>query len=167
MNLVQKNSITTTLLLPSNLRFLFFIFSLSLLMACKNNTSTVEETPSLEDENVVHIPEDFPPFYAKFHVDPEFQLNHIQFPLAGKSDTEKWQAEDWEMHKPFSNTAEFKRDYENIGGMITETIMDNNGMFYIVRRFAKLDKEWSLIYYTQGTKLDGFVPDDNPSDEGQ
>lgn len=160
MKLVQKNLKTITLLLPSKLNYLLLLFLLPLLFGCKNETATVSNAPSyVEDENVVHIPEDFPGFYAKFHIDPEFQLNHIQFPLAGKEDGEKWEAEDWEIHKPFSNTSEFKRDIENISGIITETIMDNNGMFYIVRRFAKLGEEWNLIFYTQGTNLDGFVPD--------
>lgn len=166
MKSMQKSSMTITLLLPSNLRFLLFICFLPLIIACNNNSS-VSNTPILEDENVVHIPEDFPSFYAKFHVDPEFQLNHVQFPLAGKSATESWQAETWEIHKPFSNTSEFKRDIENVAGIITETIMDNNGMFYIVRRFAKLGSDWKLIFYTQGTNLDGFVPDDNPPSEDQ
>ena len=132
--------------------------------SCKNNESnaaTVDE--SVMDENTVIIPEDFPSFYAKFHVDPEFQLNHIQFPLMGASNEEKWTAETWEIHKPFVDSGEFKRDIENVGGIITETIMDNNGMFYIVRRFAKLGEDWKLIFYTQGTNLDGFVPDDGDS----
>lgn len=159
MRLMQKSSTTTTLLLPSSLKFLLPLIILPLLFACKNNSGQSVENSYVEDENVVYIPEDFPSFYAKFHIDPEFQLNHVQFPLAGKSKTESWDLESWEIHKPFSNTSEFKRDMENIGGIITETIIDNNGMFYIVRRFAKLGEDWNLIYYTQGTNLDGFVPD--------
>ena len=162
MKLTEKNLVTTTLLLPSNLRFLLLLLFLPFIIACKNNAGESATNNFVEDENVVHIPEDFPSFYAKFHIDPEFQLNHVQFPLAGKSDTEKWEAKDWDIHKPFSNTSEFKRDIENVAGIITETIIDNNGMFYIVRRFAKLGQEWNLIFYTQGTNLDGFVPDDNP-----
>lgn len=160
MKLRQKNLKIITLLLPSKNKTLFLILFLPFIFSCKNNTSPSLPISTVEDENVVHIPEDFPSFYAKFHVDPEFQLNHIQFPLSGKGDNEKWTAEEWEIHKPFSNTAQFKRDIENIAGIITETIMENNGMFYIVRRFAKLGDEWMMIYYEQGTKLDGFVPDD-------
>ena len=157
---------TTTLSLPKSMhKFLSLIILLTLFSACKNNAENVTQPDDpIEDENSVIIPEDFPSFYAKFHVDPEFQLNHIQFPLSGEGD-EKWTAENWEIHKPFANTGEFKRDMENIAGIITETIMDNNGMFYIVRRFAKLGDEWKLIFYTQGTNLDGFVPDDG--EEGQ
>ncbi len=157
---------TTILSLPKNAFKLLLLFALVLaLIGCKNNASN-EAAPTnySEDENTVIIPEDFPAFYAKFHVDPEFQLNSIQFPLSGEGD-ELWTAENWEMHKPFNDNGEFKRDMENIAGIITETIMDNNGMFYIVRRFAKLGEEWKLIFYTQGTKLDGFVPDDG--EEGQ
>jgi len=151
MKSVQKSSTTITLLLPSNLRFLSLLFFLTFFI----------DTPHYEEDgNVVHIPEDFPSFYAKFHVDPEFQIQHVQFPLAGKSPTERWEAKDWEFHKPFNNPDEFRRDVENVGGIITETIIDNNAMFFIVRRFAKLASEWHLIYYEIGTNMDGFVPDE-------
>ena len=164
--ILKRKSLTTTILsLPKQKhKFLSLLLLVILFNACKNNVENaiqsrdpIEET--IEDENSVIIPEDFPSFYAKFHVDPEFQLNHIQFPLSGEGD-ERWTPENWEIHKPFTNTGEFKRDMENIAGIITETIMDNNGMFYIVRRFAKLGDDWKLIFYTQGTNLDGFVPDD-------
>jgi len=164
MILKQKSLMTTTLLSLKNFhKYLGLLLFVILFAACKNNaesTTTVQDPDSnlIEDENSVIIPEDFPSFYAKFHVDPEFQLNHIQFPLSGEGD-EQWTVENWEIHKPFTNTGEFKRDMENIGGIITETIMDNNGMFYIVRRFVKLGDEWKLIFYTQGTNLDGFVPE--------
>lgn len=170
MILKQKNLMITILSsLKNSANILFaFIFILSI-CACNggnsNGENVAQETSAVTDENSVIIPEDFPAFYAKFHVDPEFQLNHIQFPLSGVGEDERWTAENWSIHKPFSNTDEFKRDMENVGGVITETIMDNNGMFYIVRRFAKLGEDWKLIFYTQGTNLDGFVPDDNPTDQ--
>ena len=162
MILKEKNLMTITLLsLKNRSKFLGLIFLMLIISSCKNNsTNTADSTPLVEDENTVIIPEDFPAFYAKFHVDPEFQLNHIQFPLSGEGPDERWTVENWEIHKPFADNGEFKRDIENIAGIITETIMDNNGMFYIVRRFAKLGDDWKLIFYTQGTKLDGFVPDD-------
>jgi len=166
MKSVEKDLTTTTLLLPNNLSYLILICFLPFFFSCKNNSSSVEASTTdnssivEEDENVVHIPEDFPAFYANFHVDPEFQLEHVQFPLSGKSETEKWKLEDWEFHQPFNNPDEFKRDIDNLGGIITETIIDNNGMFFIVRRFAKLGDEWNLIYYNIGTNMDGFVPDE-------
>lgn len=160
--ILKLKSLTTTILsLPrSASKLILATCILIVFVGCKNNTASNQtSTEIIEDENTVIIPEDFPSFYAKFHVDPEFQLNSIQFPLSGEGD-ERWTAENWEIHKPFNDNGEFKRDIENIAGIITETIMDNNGMFYIVRRFAKLGNEWKLIFYTQGTKLDGFVPDD-------
>jgi len=161
MKLVQKNLMTTTLLLPSNFRFLLLLCFLPLLIACKNNSTPVQESNYIEEENVVHIPEDFPEFYTNFHLDPEFQLKHVQFPLAGKSETEKWESSEWEFHKPFNDNNEFHRDINNFGGIITETIVDNQGLFFIVRRFAKLASGWHLIYYNVGTKMDGFTPEEN------
>ncbi len=163
MILKQKNLKTIILSLPKKgLNLILILAALLCTYSCNNNnqSNVSSDQVDLLDENTVIIPEDFPSFYAKFHVDPEFQLNSIQFPLSGKAPDEKWTAESWEIHKPFNDTGEFKRDMENIAGIITETIMDNNGMFYIVRRFAKLGEDWKLIYYTQGTNLDGFVPED-------
>jgi len=121
------------------------------------NESEGKSNTVVYDPNVVEIPEDFPVFYNTFHIDPEYQLNHIVFPLEGKSETEKWTLEEWKIHKPFTENGEFRRDYENFAGIITETITDNKAMFYIIRRFSKVNDEWQLIYYTQGTNLDGFI----------
>ena len=134
----------------------FLIFFALILSSCKDNTNTTTNQDVI-DPSVVEIPEDFPAFYNTFHVDPEFQLNHIVFPLAGKSEGEKWQLEEWDIHRPFTENGEFKRDYENFEGIITETIIDKNAMFYFIRRFSKIDGEWQLIYYHQGTNLDGFI----------
>ncbi len=137
-------------------KFLLVFFTLLALSSCKEKSNEVTNQEIL-DPSVVEIPEDFPPFYNTFHIDPEYQLNHIVFPLAGKSETEKWTLEEWEIHRPFTENGEFKRDYENFAGIITETIIDNNGMFYFIRRFSKINEEWQLIYYHQGTNLDGFI----------
>lgn len=149
----------TTLLSPSKFRIFAMACLLSLLIACKNNQSSTHVVSDAPEENIVHIPDDFPEFYSKFHLDPEYQLSHIQFPLAGKAEGEKWQVDNWDFHKPFTDTDEFIRDYENLGGIITERIVDKGGMFYITRRFAKVASEWNLIFYEMGTNLDGFVPE--------
>lgn len=128
------------------------------MVACKQADSTTEASVTNADENtVVEIPEDFPDFYNKFHLDAQFQIDHISFPLEEKNDSTKWEKEDWVIHQPFDDqSGEFQRDFTNFGGMITETIKEKNGLFYIVRRYTKLAGEWTLIYYVTGTKLDNF-----------
>ncbi len=124
-----------------------------MLISCKSKTDQVE----LPTDDAVEIPEDFLAFYAQFHQDADFQMNHIVFPLSGKSDTSKWQKNNWTMHKPIDlMNGEYVHDIENFAGILTESIIAKDGYFYIIRRFAKTQNEWNLIYYTQGTKLDGF-----------
>lgn len=142
------------MLYPFKLPQLLFLFLL-FFSSCKEKSSSANQ--AILDPSVVEIPEDFPIFYNTFHIDPEFQLNHIVFPLAGKSETEKWTLEEWDIHQPFPDDGAFKRDYENFAGIITETIIDDKGMFYFIRRFSKMEGEWQLIYYHQGTNLDGFI----------
>jgi len=150
---------TTILSSPSSYKLIVILFLLTLLISCNNKNSATQQSSTATEENIVHIPDDFPEFYTRFHLDPEYQLSHIQFPLAGKSETEKWKIENWEFHKPFTESDEFIRDYENLGGIITERIVDKEGMFYITRRYAKIASEWNLIFYELGTNLDGFVPE--------
>ncbi len=102
-----------------------------------------------KSENVVEIPETFPPFYEAFHTDSLYQVTHIQWPLSQQSDGAPWTLSEWELHKPFDNSSgEFTRDLDNFAGMITETIRHKQGYFYLIRRFAEMDGEWRLIYYT-------------------
>ena len=122
-----------------------------LLFACKEK---VEEIPKTE------IPEDFVEFYNKFHTDTLFQVEHIHFPLEGMpalapgSDLEGfsfwWERVGWKMHKPFDdNGGTFTRTFSNFAGIITEQISDNSGQFTMMRRFSKMDGEWTLIYYKE------------------
>jgi hypothetical protein len=111
------------------------------------------------------VAEDFTRFYDRFLSDSLYQMQHIQFPLAGMpmdSDSSTaqlgnyyWDAATWRMHKPmdFKGTY-FKRiitaPFPNV---IQETVQDTMTKYAIMRRFTKMDKEWMLIYYMNMNRL--------------
>jgi hypothetical protein len=105
------------------------------------------------------LPDDFHVFYDKYHTDSLFQLNRTMFPLKGLAkaiDSTKiaqeviWQKDQWIMHKPFdSQNGTFERTFTNIGGIVTEKISANEGLFSLEKRYAKLGGDWYLIYYQE------------------
>jgi hypothetical protein len=94
---------------------------------------------------------DFPEFYERFHTDSAFQMAHIQFPLMGKSDTGAWQAKEWLLHRPVDfSRSDFTREIAPIGDdILVERIVHKMGDFRLVRRWARLDEDWFLIYYAE------------------
>lgn len=122
-------------------------FFLLLLLGCrqdKNSHSHVHEESVLTSD----LPEDFLAFYLKFHSDPEYQLEHIVFPLKEKKDGTVWEKENWVTHKPFEDhDGQYKQSFLNMNGLIMETIRDASGMFTIERRFIKSGDAYNLIYY--------------------
>lgn len=96
-------------------------------------------------------------FYDKFLSDSVFQIDHIQFPLAGMpsiAESEgkgfKWQKEDWVMHKVFDPTKTgFHSQFSHISDeLIIEQIIHHKTAYAMERRFSKLsDGKWYLIYY--------------------
>jgi hypothetical protein len=117
------------------------------------NIEVVEEV----NESKNNIPHDFIEFYNNFHADSTFQMSRIVFPLAGlvqEGDSiltlveMQWQKEDWKIHKPFNNyNGTFERNFINNSGLISETLIGNEGMFSLEKRYSKLAGEWHLIYY--------------------
>jgi len=117
------------------------------------------DTTSIENVYEASLPDDFHTFYDQYHSDSVFQLKRTLFPLIGltvSDDSTKiaeevmWQKEDWVLHKPFNDqNGTFERTFTNIGGIITEKISANEGMFTIEKRYAKLSEEWHLIYYQE------------------
>ena len=105
------------------------------------------------------LPDDFHLFYDKYHTDSTFQMSRTFFPLKGLAksvDSTKiaeetlWQEDQWILHKPFdSQNGTFERTFTNIGGIISETISANQGLFTLEKRYAKLNGEWHLIYYQE------------------
>jgi len=125
------------------------------------NVVTESQEVTAEDEVSYEntLPDDFYPFYDRFHTDSLFQLERIIFPLKGiakSSDSTRiaeetlWQKESWVQHKPFnSHEGTFERVFTNIGGIISEQISANDGLFTLEKRYAKLSDEWHLIYYQE------------------
>lgn len=118
---------------------------LILFISCKQDKNTDTDYTS---DNVVEIPEEFVPFYDRFHTDSLFQINHIVFPLKESSDSTMWLKENWSMHHPFNDMqGEFVRSFDNINGIMIEKINQKNGFVEIERRFGKVGDDYNLIYY--------------------
>lgn len=102
---------------------------------------------------------DFEQFYDQFMQDSSFQVQHINFPLEGLPDnavdygedlsTFRWTAETWRMHRPIDfEKTKMQQNFQTLGEeLIIENIIDPNYGYGMVRRWAKLGGEWSLIYY--------------------
>ncbi|MEO1438629.1 MAG: hypothetical protein AAFV80_24020, partial [Bacteroidota bacterium] len=107
------------------------------------------------------LPDDFKAFYKQFHEDSIFQLARISFPLEGvpnyidSSYTGNfyWKKENWRMHRSFDPTfGGYDRTFSYNEYMVEETIKDEND-FGTLRRFYKLDDQWTLIYYAGMNKF--------------
>ena len=132
----------------------YFLLAIGLifLFQCKQPQEAVPESSA-------SLPEDFELFFEKFHVDSLFQVQHIQFPLDGARKATasnldlmipvKWDRESWIMHKPFNDhNGTFTRTFYHVGPVVIEKISDKNQFFSMERRFARLDNDWNLIYYS-------------------
>lgn len=120
-----------------------------LLLACKSK-KTNEQNATVEQENVVALERGFVEFYEQFHMDSMFQLDHVLFPLTNQTDepVTEWNKENWIIHKPFNSFDNlYKREFEVFGTIVEETIIDANGFFKMVRRYAKISDKWQLIFY--------------------
>jgi Domain of unknown function (DUF4348) len=130
---------------------------LILLVACKKKEVISDENTGLAT--------DFSQFYERFLSDSTYQMQHIQFPLAGvpmDSDSSSAQlgnyyydAATWKLHRPmtFKDTY-FKRTITMpLPNIVQETVQDTVTKYAIMRRFAKTDKEWMLIYYMNMNRL--------------
>ncbi len=125
-------------------RFLIILLiAVAIIISCKNDQSVSNDKVISQD-----IPSDFLNFYQKFHADSNYQMEHIIFPLAGKSDSTKWEEATWIQHKPFDNsTNEFERQFSNFQGIVIEKIVSKDNSYFIERRFSKSGETYNLIYY--------------------
>ncbi|MFZ4633150.1 MAG: hypothetical protein ACOYNO_02975 [Saprospiraceae bacterium] len=110
----------------------------------------------------VGLPEGFNDFYDQFHADSLYQIAHIVWPLAGKTNVQidstksmvvdtAWLPEYWHMHRPVPfDKGEYRRQVEQLGDvLVIERILTQVGNFGLERRFAKSPSgEWELIYYS-------------------
>lgn len=123
------------------------ILSLFIFVSCQKDNSTESKQ---ED--------DFDTFYKNFHSDSAYQIDHIQFPLAGASSAMmepdpnfRWKKEDWNIHLPLDpETSGFRSNFTKISDeYIIETILLDGGQYGMERRFSKFgDDGWFLIYFS-------------------
>ena len=112
-----------------------------------------------EDLGLAENLADFEEFYFKFHEDSLYQMNHIIFPLQGipdnvinkpdYNDQFQWDADNWTLNRPIDlEKTGFTRSFTTMGDrMVTEELRHKSAQYGMVRRFAKIDGEWTLIYY--------------------
>ncbi|MEN0003035.1 MAG: hypothetical protein AAF798_02785 [Bacteroidota bacterium] len=132
-------------------------------ISCQN-TSAPQEAPSVPSDIRTRF-QDFADFYKAFHADSLYQVEHVNFPLEGlpaeadsatiMQSTFRWQKADWTMHRGFNvEGSEFQQDFLPLGDdLIIEKFVHPQSGWGIIRRFAKLDGEWYLIYYTGLNKI--------------
>jgi len=143
----------------------FIILIVAFLFSCKSNTDQNVQTSENQvmDQDVVEVELDstFVKFYNRFHIDSVYQLDHVVFPMKNTHDSDVgplWTAENWVMHKPFSDMGGmFTLDYQVLGNVVVEKINDYNGFFQMERRFGNLSSGWQLIYYhidSKGTPVE-------------
>ncbi len=134
---------------PIYLLSVFFLFSF--LAGCGREEQVEEQLPDTYA--------DFAEFYERWHRDSTFQMEHIQFPLQGlpqRADSATvarnnffFHAEDWTLHRPVDFTkSDFRREFVPLGkDIIIEYILHRSGDYGMVRRWARQNGEWYLIYF--------------------
>lgn len=143
---------------------------LGVLFWLKRDVVPVEDTPeasyiigpSLDPRE---MPDGFADFFEKFHQDSLFQMAHTTFPLEGipanadsldlVTNSFRWQADSWIMHRPFNSMdGQFKRKFVPLGDdLVVEQIKGVQGQYGMQRRFAREGNDWYLIYYAGMNRL--------------
>lgn len=161
MRFITKLRQTSVIWWPLKTAKLVCLGILISLPACRNNSSgtTVGLDQNLKGNSYESLPEDFRMFYDQFHLDSNYQINHIFFPLEGLPNhadpafigNEKffWSADQWIFQKSgFKEDNRFESNYLNLNDvLIEEKIKDIHNGLVLIRRFAKTGDGWRLIYY--------------------
>ena len=100
--------------------------------------------------------EDFMKFYAKFHEDSIFQINHVDFPLDGETaylneggaKPTFFYKDDWAMQTLLSDTMGLNQKFIRADSIMVDVIYDNNGVG-LTRHFTARDNKWFLTYYSE------------------
>jgi len=120
----------------------------------------------------------FDAFYQRFMSDSLFQMEHIIFPLEGlpdnadsatiSSNTFRWERDNWVMHRRFDpQNSGFILEFIPFGdNLMVEKIVHRTGEYGMIRRFAKLDNEWNLIYYAGLNRMQPKPAANDKSSEG-
>lgn len=101
---------------------------------------------------------DFETFYQRFLTDSVYQIEHITFPLEGIPSNAgqevdptgyRYSKAEWRMHRPFDPAETgFRSTFTTLGDdLVIEQIRHESGDYGMMRRFARLEDGWHLIYY--------------------
>lgn len=151
---MEKRYIAPMQALPKYKLLFFFIL---LLAACSQETKVDDQLPEAYAN--------FGEFYERWHRDSAFQMEHIQFPLQGlpqRADSITvarnnffYQEENWKIHRPvdFENS-DFNREFVPLGeDILIEYILHRSGDYGMMRRWARQDGEWTLIYFADMNQI--------------
>lgn len=120
----------------------------------------VDETAGLEPLQLEALPADFPAFYERFHRDSAFQVEHTSWPLpgllvrdeaTGRIDETYHELETWRMHRRLERGGGFEQAFTPVDeSLVFETIAHPGTGYRIERRWARLGRDWQLIFYRTG-----------------
>jgi len=109
-----------------------------------SKTDKVKNTSSLEN---------FDSFYDRFHSDPEFQLERIEFPLGGVKidgmEESAWSKANWNIMKVKIydiDQSQFIVKYQKNEDSFTQSFKMKNAEFYADYRFKRIEGKWYLVY---------------------
>jgi hypothetical protein len=141
--------------LKKNISLWIAVFCLVGMIACNSGDSSKKKNSSFTEMS--ELPDDFVEFYTLFHTDTVYQLSRIIFPLegsyfdqdAGAEIAVKYDEEEWIFHHEFDDqNGSFTREFSGFNDIVTEITTDTHGAgFLMVRRFAKINDDWNLIFY--------------------
>ncbi len=146
-------------IIVSSLFFLFYLKKQARTAADDADTTEVsEDAAAYESEAESETSSDFMEFYIQFHEDSIYQMEHIVFPLEGVPrrgedgmlpENFKWEKKDWKLHKLFDDMdGKFVQYINEVNeNLVIDQIAEVKGNFAMERRFAKIGKDWKLIYY--------------------
>jgi hypothetical protein len=141
--------------------FITIFAILAALHACRPPEAPQDQSA----QTTTSLPSDFSNFYQQFHLDSNFQYDHIIFPLQGlpaNADAETiesgnfyWTKDIWVLHRPVDfETSDFTRELIPMGDdIVLEKIIHRNGQTGMLRRFAKINEEWYLIYFADLNRI--------------
>jgi hypothetical protein len=137
----------------------YLLFALLILSCNRNPKTTTTDTTAASAPAEIVLTKDFTEFYARFHSDSLFQVEHIIWPLEGNTTIEldsnkverksiKFEQKDWVMHSPLEGP-DFVQTWTSMTeGIYEESIRYAAANYGMSRRFAKIAGQWYLIHYS-------------------
>jgi hypothetical protein len=130
----------------------FFIHGLTvclillLLLNCKSSNKSTSK--HIESTTI----EDFNGFYDRFHIDSEFQMSRIKFPLSGvkidSTSKKEWNKDNWPLMKTRIydiDTTKYKIEYKKTDNAFTQKFWLEDSDFSSEYRFELIGNKWFLV----------------------